>query len=431
MKTLLLLAVLDWNADFTHLLTELPKMHPNPWHITTREAFVGEIDKLRARVPEMQDHEVAVELARIIATIGDGHTRLTLPLDPGYGFFQGHAKTAPAKIAFHAVPERYVILSNGLFTTDGKRVTRIGRLSAEEAIAAVMPVAHGDNEMQKKEVAAGYLAVPEVLHARGVIGSLDEVETMQPRPRPQTKPWSFEHLPEKKAVVFTFNEAANTKEESLAQFSERMFRFIDEHPVEKLVIDLRNNYGGNGSLNRAVLHGLIRSKKLQAPGSVFVLIGRRTFSAAIFFLVDLEQHTHAIFVGEPTGGAPNGYGDSRRLVLPESGVTVRISTLYWQKSDPRDKRTTIEPHVDIEPSFGSDAAMATALDFFGAPAEGGRRYTGVVSIDHERIPVTIVDGKIVEKDLAQYRITLRQGTKRAAGTMTAEGRDYLIVASAP
>jgi hypothetical protein len=428
MHLLLLLATLNWNADLTYLANELPKVHPNAFHNTTREAFHAEIETLKKRAPDMQDHEVVVELARIVATLGDGHTRVTLPLDPGYGFFQGHAKTAPAKVSFHATPQRYVILPHGLFTTDGEKVERIGRMSAEEAIAAVMPVAHGDNEMQKKEIAAGYLAVPEVLHARGVIASLSDVPFAPPKERIPQKPWFFDYLADKKTAFFTFNEAANTKEESLAQFSDRMFRFIDEHPVEKLIIDVRNNYGGNGSLNRALLHGLIRSRKLQEPGSVFVLIGRRTFSAAMFFLVDLELHTKAIFVGEPTGGAPNGYGDSRRVVLPESNVTVRISTLYWQKSDPRDKRHTIEPHVRSE--YGKE--LETALGFLGAPTNDDRVYIGSVSIDHERADVKIENGKIVGGELEKYPLKLRTGSRGAAGTMTAEGREYLVTAtSAP
>ena len=39
-----------------------------------------------------------------------------------------------------------------------------------------------------------------------------------------------------------------------------------------------------------------------------------------------QRATEAVFVGEPTAGKPNSYGDSRRITLPNSGVTVRAST---------------------------------------------------------------------------------------------------------
>ena len=426
MRALVLAAtLLTWDNDLTHLASEVPKIHPNPYRVTSRETYVAEIETLRKRAPELAPHEAIVEMARIVALLGDGHTRLTLPLDTSAGFFQGHTKTAPPKepsLMFHAIPQRFVIEDEGLFTTDGRRVKRIGRMSAAEAIAAVLPVAHGDNEWQKREVAAGYLAVPEVLHARGVIEKRGDVPLelegeARPIPPAPAEPWSFRV--QNDAVVFEYNEVTNGKTETLAQFAARLFAAVEAQPVNKLIIDLRNNYGGNGSLNRSLVHGIIRSPKLQQPGSLFVLVGRRTFSAAMFFVTDLEQNTNAIFLGEPTGGSPNGYGDSRKVVLPDSGLTVRVSTLYWQKSDPRDKRTTLEPHVRTRDP------LAVALDYFGgtpAPPEGS--WSGVVTIEHERVPFTLKDGKF---SLA-YPFAVRAGTKRLAGTMTANGMEFLVTA---
>jgi hypothetical protein len=445
MHILLLLAALNWNADLTYLENELPKVHPNAFHATSRETFHSNVESLRARLPELEPHEVVVEMTRLVASIGDGHTRLTIPLDPAAGFFQGHSKTTPpndSSLMFHALPIRFVILPGGLFTTGGKEVVKIGRMTAQEAIAAVSPIAHRDNDSQLKEIVASYLAVPEILHATGVTAAKDEVpieyaggETLVARPGnvappPPTTPWSYRV--EGSAVIFRYDEVANAKEETLAQFCERMFEFIETHPVDRLVIDVRNNWGGNGFLNRAVIHGLIRSKKLQRPGSVFVLIGRRTFSAAMFLLLDLEKHSNAILIGEPTGGKPTSYGDSRKMILPESGLTVRVSTLYWQ-ADPRDKRDAIAPHVSIAPAIGGDPTLAAALDFFGPSADGGGKWAGTISIEHHRFPFTIEDGKITcpDLDLNAFPIDktfdLRYGTKRMAGTMTSGGLDFMVV----
>ncbi len=101
---------------------------------------------------------------------------------------------------------------------------------------------------------------------------------------------------------------------------------------------------------------------------------------------------------------------------------MRVSSLYWQESDPRDKRDTIEPHVF------SDTPLESALDYFGAPATKGT-WTGFVSIDFQRLPVTIVDGVVTTENLKEYEFKLRLGTKRTAGTMTAQGMDYLVTAA--
>jgi hypothetical protein len=435
MKTLLLLLAINWNADLTELATELPKTHPAPFRHVTREAFAADVEQLRARAPEMQPHEVMVEMARIVATIRDGHTRLSLPIDDAHGLFHPHVRNPLPKdpaLAFHVIPLRFVIRGTELFTADGRRVARVGTMSAAHAIKAVEPVAPGDNEWQRKDFAAAYLAVLEVLHARRVITSVDAVSIAftdgssgifksvpPPAATESHEPWRFEYLEKDKAVLFDYDEVANGENESLAQFAGRMFRFIDEHPVEKLIIDMRDNYGGNGSLNRSLLHGLIRAKKLQAPGTVFVLVGRRTFSAAMMFASDLEEHTNAIFLGEPTAGAPNSYGDSRKIILPESGLTLRVSKLYWQKSDPRDPRDTITPH------FLSENPMEIALDYFGAPADKGT-WKGVASVEYHRLPVTVVDGAVTNKERKQSKFSPLTGTKRMAGTMTLNGVEYLV-----
>ncbi len=442
MHALLLALALDWNADIAHLKAELPKKHPNMPAVVYRE-----LDALAARAGALPPHEVVVDLARALALAGDGHTRLTVPVS---GFFQGHSKTDPANVPqFRTLPLRFTLFDDGLTITRaadaklvGARVTRIGSMSAEEAIAAVLPVVHGDNESQKREIAASYLTMLEVLHARRVIPSLEEAaitlesgQTVVLKPAalelpPAPKPWSFRKSGD--TVIMDYVEVANTPEKTLAQFAAEMFREV----AGKLIIDLRENWGGNGILNRALVHQIIRSKTLQTPGNLLVLTGRRTFSAAIMFMMDLEQHTNAIFIGEPTGGRPNSYGDSRKVKLPHSGLTVRVSTLYWQLSDPRDTRETIAPHVAAPPTArdvraNHDAAMAVALDYFGgAPsAKFEGNWSGVVALEHHRFPFTLRDGRFVCEALADNKdvtLELRAGTKRLAGILRTGGMEFLV-----
>jgi hypothetical protein len=121
-------------------------------------------------------------------------------------------------------------------------------------------------------------------------------------------------------------------------FARRLRAFEDSAAVDRDVLDLRLNRGGDGTLNRPLVLSLIRSPKLEGPGRLFVLIGRSTFSAAQFLVHDLEEYTDAVFVGEPTAGKPNSYGDSRKITLPNSGITVRASIFYWQRTHPLDSR---------------------------------------------------------------------------------------------
>ena len=95
---------------------------------------------------------------------------------------------------------------------------------------------------------------------------------------------------------------------------------------------------------------------VESQGGSSSCINPGTFSAASNLVTLLERWTPAIFVGEPTGDPPNGYGDPKRTVLPNSGLTVQVSTLYWQVSNPKDKRDAIAPLIPAAPTIASVGA---------------------------------------------------------------------------
>ena len=117
-----------------------------------------------------------------------------------------------------------------------------------------------------------------------------------------------------------------------------------------MIIDVRLNGGGNNELNRPIWHALLKSGRLNQKGRLWVIIGPKTFSAAMNFVDDMELNTNAMFVGEPTGETPNMWGDPVRLKLPNSGIVVQTSTLWWQM-DPRDQRPFRAPDIPAEMRF--------------------------------------------------------------------------------
>jgi len=405
--------VVRWRADLCFLAAEMPKRHRNLFHTLTRAEFDRAVRRLDARIPTLRRHEIILELARLAASVGDGHTNV--------------APARDSAIAFHAIPLRLYLFADGLYVraTDsahaglvGARVVRLGRGTAEEAVVAVRPLIGRDNEMGVRYAAPYLLVMPEVLHGLGLIDELDRVpmvlehdgrreevvlaaaglaplmardtdRSWEPSTgwidareasdgwplwlrQPGNKFW-FIHLAPARALYVQFNEVGDKPDQTVAQFADSLFAFARANPVDRLVLDLRLNGGGNGGLNRPLVLGLIRADWLRGRGHLFVLIGRRTFSAAQFLVSDLERWTDAIFVGEPTASRGNHYGDSYRIRLPNSGVTVRVSTLYWQFSDPRDLRPWTPPEVATELTFDDyrrnrDPALEAALAWTPEPA---------------------------------------------------------------
>jgi tetratricopeptide (TPR) repeat protein len=386
----------------------MPKHHRNLFHTVTREEFESAVRRLDERIPSLARHQIIVAMARIAAMVGDGHTNIAPTRDP--------------KIGFRAYPVQLSLFKDGLYVRAaarehadivGARVVGIGKVSADAACDAVGAIIGRDNAMDVKFFAPFLLAMPEVLHALGAIDDMENApfalagrggsrvvilkpagpaEMMPPDtdvswlPRPdwvdardgaqkptplwlrdpQNKYW-FEYLAGARTLYVQFNQVGNKQDETLEAFARRLFAFVESQPVERLVLDLRLNRGGNGALNRPLLLGLIRSTKVDRKGRLFTIIGRSTWSAAQGLVNELEKYTNTTFVGEPTGGKPNSYGDSRRIALPNSGITVRVSTLWWQ-GDERDRRPWTAPEVAADLTFedyraNNDPALKAALEY--------------------------------------------------------------------
>ncbi|MBV9927019.1 MAG: tetratricopeptide repeat protein [Acidobacteria bacterium] len=393
-----------WREDLRYAAREMEARHKNLFHATSRGQFDAAFKRLDERVPTLARHQIIVELMRIAAMAGDGHTNVAPTRDP--------------KIGFRTLPLKLYLFGDGMFVRAaerghaellGARVVKIGDVSVEEAVSRAREIVGRDNEMDVKFYAPLLLAMPEVLHALGLSESAEaasftlekagrrESVTLKPSgpfellpadtdlswlPKegwadmrdgaptplwlkdPKSNFW-FEQLPNSRVVYAQMNQVNDRQGESLADFSKRLLDYVEANEVDKLVLDLRLNRGGNGGLLRPLVVGLIKSK-VNRPGRLFVLMGRSTWSAAQFLLDRLEQYTEVTFVGEPSGSKGTTYGDSRRVTLPNSGVTVRVSVYYWQEWEPWDTRPWTAPHVTAELSSGDyraglDPALRAAL----------------------------------------------------------------------
>jgi hypothetical protein len=383
-----------WQEDLRYLESEAPRRHPNLFHHLTPEQWRSEIAELSARVPQSEDYEIVAGVAKIVASLGprDGHSRVNL---------------LSSDLHFHTLPINFYSYSDGLFVRAagkqyadlaGGRVVSIGGMTADAAWLAVSDYVSGDNAMSKRADTERVLSVSEILRAAGVatgepdqpvrivvetgtkkkvvevmpVASLDGIDWVDVRSAKPAfyrrfapndpfarhtadKYFWFEYLPEPKVLYVNFSVVSDEKDETVAAFFDRVFAFADSHDVSKFVLDIRLNGGGNNYLNRPILYGFIkRDKTIAQRGRFFTIIGRETFSAAQNLANLLDAHTQTIFVGEPTGGAPNHFGDSLRLTLPNSKLSINLVSVWWQDLDPRDQRLWIAPQIAAEMSSADD-----------------------------------------------------------------------------
>jgi C-terminal processing protease CtpA/Prc len=129
-----------------------------------------------------------------------------------------------------------------------------------------------------------------------------------------------------------------------------LVRAVHDRKLDRLVLDLRQNPGGDNHNNPPVVD-LARTFQERHPGApVVVLTDRVTFSAASNLATDLERLVDPVFVGEAMGGGLNFWNDVAWVNLDALPVPMQVgvSTRYWQQAaDLDDPRLTIEPDVPV------------------------------------------------------------------------------------
>src|SRR5690606_3093338 len=132
-----------------------------------------------------------------------------------------------------------------------------------------------------------------------------------------------------KILYFNYQDCSEQDDKPFEPFINELFSVIETKKPQKIIIDLRNNSGGNSAILDPFLKKLSKSY-LNKNGSLYVLIGKNTFSSALMNAVDLKRNYKSILVGQPTSGNVNHYGETRGFRLPNSKIIVGYSTKYWE-----------------------------------------------------------------------------------------------------
>jgi hypothetical protein len=384
--------------DLAFTVHELKRIHFSPF----RAASEAEIDSLaaalHAEIPKLNDDQICVRVMAVIRQFGDGHT-LMMREQPSL------------PVTFFVFPEGLHVLGAAPQHADlvGAKVLKIAGKGADEAVAMAETLVARENPMMPRWAAAGVLRSAVVLRGLGwapadgaiplevadVAGKTRrvELEVFPKRPargslmyqvpgcgdpppvclRHMDKTMWHEVLPDGKTLYCQLNGIGHG-DVTFQKYFERLFEESQKPEIERLVLDLRWNNGGNTFLNPPLVNGIIRCDKFRQPGSLFVVMGRNTFSAALNTLDELERRTSAILVGEPTSSPPNFVGETVPVVLPYSGWPISVSDLWWQTSFPMDYRVWVAPALYAPPTAEAfrahrDPALEAIFDFVAKNAK--------------------------------------------------------------
>lgn len=385
-----------WRADLQYLATELPKRHKNLFFKIPRQDFAREVARLDEAIPSMQDFEVKIGFIRLAAMVGDNHTGV-----------------AWRREDFGTYPVQFYSYSGGWYVTAaaeeyrrvlGSRLIRIGDMDIDSAAATLRSLIACENDSCFRHLLQYFLNVPEFLYAQRILPDAErgqftfedktgerfslEIRAVAPQqwrsvqwtplplpqvPREQTL-WRlnrnvnywYEYVANSKTLYFAYNLCRDSETQPFKEFARELLAFADSHPIERFVIDMRRNGGGSEALLLPFIAELSRRPAINRRGRLFVIVGRGTFSSAAQNALRLKQNTQATIVGEPTGQKPNHYGQVRTFRLPNSGLDVNYSTVFWKLVDgdpPAFIPDILVEHTFADFSSGRDAVLAAILNF--------------------------------------------------------------------
>ncbi len=401
------LSAADWQADLRFLQQTVHKDYPFLFKNINATQFDAAVDKLFADMPSLEAHERLAGIARIVASFKYGHT------DIGW-------RESPVR--YHVAPVNFYWYSDGIYvegcdkkygSLPGARLVKVEGKPVKEVLEAVKPLVPAENDQYFKAYGLDFLVIPEALHSQRVSAQLktgitytfekdgkifdQTVAALDAFRLPRTygfvsrnsgwltvrdssstpnylksldKIYYAEYLPASKTMYVRQSQVQDDPSESLPAFYKKVFAFVEENDVERLVLDVRLNGGGNNYKNKPVVTGIIESEKINKPGKLFVIIGRRTFSACQNLVNELSNYTNAVFVGEPTAENINFYGDNRKLELPNTKIPVFLSFAWWQDKPQWENGPWLAPHVAVDMSFdeyryNKDPLLQACLDFSG------------------------------------------------------------------
>jgi outer membrane murein-binding lipoprotein Lpp len=361
------LSAADWSADLDALVAGVEAVHPNPYWREPRADFRRRVDTLRRTLPAMSIADARIALVELAALL-DGHT-MVYPTDLGFSFYALKLYEFADGVHVLAAPSRPEAV--------GARLVAVGATPVADVLARLRPLISYDNDQTILDRRPLNLVNSESLVAKGVVRDLAHpafhIRTRDGRDLTLDPPlvsWdgyrrgvgSFPvGLPHRADPIWWAEVAPgvlhvqyNVVQRGVDDAAAAIRAFARRPAFRRVVVDVRHNGGGDNNTYDPLLAAL-RDPLVNRDGRLVVLIGRATFSAAANFVTEVERTTRTAFVGEPTGGRPNLYGDVSDVVLPHSGIVVHVSSRYWQKSTAADRRPAIAPDV---------AVPLTARDFF-------------------------------------------------------------------
>ena len=364
----------SWVVDIDYYKTKLEQNHIDLYNNISQVEFEKEIKQIKSTLNTKNDAEVIIDLMRLTRKIGDGHTAFSLRGVETHIFPIEIYKVNGQWRVIKATSKHKNLLGKVLTKIDGKSISQI--------TSEVSEVAQYVENTQSEIIRTGeYLMISELLFGLDITSNeinadftlLDEKsiestvtlrainnkdyyvntdfhyyeikipEIQKPTDIKHDFLW-FSPIENTSAIYIKFESYPSFEE--MEKFGQSVLNFINKNKIKQMVIDLRNNGGGDYFVGIFLAYYLNLADSIDWKSGVYVLTDKVTFSAATSNASQFRQMLNAKIVGEPTGSNPTGYQDMGQFTLPNSGIVVTFSKRLFRFQD--NVTQGVQPDVLIE-----------------------------------------------------------------------------------
>ncbi len=394
-----------WQGDIYFLEYELPKLHKNIFHTISEEEYFQKIEQLKIECADLDIEKQSVKLREFTALIGDAHTSYYSTMTQAFplniviledGVFVTAAleenrhlvraingtTTEPARVKLIAINDTPIFDENNTSSN-----------STDNIFSIFETILSHENESNLKNQMSSCLLDPNILYGAGITSSKDNCTMTFKFPDGSTEDIELEakelsnfkeldwvvyyddNYPADRSVLpdyiqyqretyygryydvpentlyILYNSCSNNPEKSFSDFIMEQYSAINIKTIDKVVVDLRNNGGGDSRIIKP-LYDLLANEL--SNSELYVITGSKTFSSALMNAIELSIKYDGTLIGSPTGGKPNHYGEVKHIQLP-TGNNISWSTKYFTMI-PGDNSDSLDP--DILLNISSDDFFA-------------------------------------------------------------------------
>ncbi|MDO6447034.1 S41 family peptidase [Colwellia sp. 1_MG-2023] len=342
----------QWQSDLALYQQALESNHIDLYHQIDKPSFESKLNTISESIEELSDWEVALKLMRLTRKIGDGHTAVS--------FANWQTPTFPISVKKISNKWRVVKVSTDKKELLGARLESIDGINIDEIERKLSNVAQYVENSHSEVVRIGnYMPISELLYALKITQSSQEAVfglvtaegkklslTLKALLNSEIAQQRFEHLSIHSSAVekpkntdfdyLWYTNIEDTKAtyirfdnypsfEEMVGFVEKLIEFTTQNQSQQLIIDLRNNGGGDLYIGLVLANALNLVDSIDWKNGVYVLTSGVTFSAGASNAALFRQLLNAQVVGTPTGSNPTGYQDMGEFVLPNSKLRITYS----------------------------------------------------------------------------------------------------------